>query len=227
LEGRRWHTNGVSVIFQQKLDVLLRACVRLGDGTAECEVEVRELVTVALYVALAAIRIIRPQLGQNATSAARLGVFLRTEVAHAARLAVARAVRLVYAAPDVILGRVSDAAGTPVARLVTIVARAALVTLLLTVGADVRQNDRVHVALGAPAVGGGRGVARVIAARVALVAIVGPENGGACVPAVGAAAPILAAGIAGRTELGRHVGAVGLEAAVEVGRRHGEVVACV
>jgi hypothetical protein len=73
-------------------------------------------------------------------------------------------VRLVYAAPDVILSRVGDAAGTPVARLVTIVARAALVTLLLTVGADVRQNDRVHVAFGAPAVGGGRGVARVIAA---------------------------------------------------------------
>jgi hypothetical protein len=81
LEGRRWHTNGVSVIFQQKLDVLLRACVRLGNGAAEREVEVRELVTVALYVALAAIRIVCPQLGQNATSAARLRVFLRTEVA--------------------------------------------------------------------------------------------------------------------------------------------------
>jgi hypothetical protein len=93
LEGRRWHTNGVSVIFQQKLDVLLRACVRLGDGTAEREVKVgnllcmcggvfvRELVPVALYVALAAIRIVCPQLGQNATSAARLRVFLRTEVA--------------------------------------------------------------------------------------------------------------------------------------------------
>jgi len=184
---------------------------------------VRELVTVALYVALAAIRIVRPQLGRNATSAARLGVFLRTEVAHAARLAVARALRLRHAAPDLVLSLVGDAAGTPVARLVTIVARAPVVALLLAFGADVRQNDRVHVAFGTPAIGGGRGIARVIAARVALVAIVGPENGGTHVPAVGASAPILAAGIAGRTELGRHVGAVGLVAAVEVGRRHGEV----
>jgi hypothetical protein len=102
-----------------------------------------------------------------------------------------------------------------------------IIALPLAVGADVRQNDRVHVAFGAPAVCSRRRVARVIAARVALVAIVGPENGGAHVPAVGAAAPILAAGIAGRTELGRHVGAVRLVAGEEVGRRHGEVVACV
>ena len=55
------------------------------------------------------------------------------------------------------------------------------------------------------------------------MAIVGPENGGTHVPAVGASAPILAAGIAGRTELGRHVGAVRLVAGEEMGRRHGEV----
>jgi len=77
---------------------------------------------------------------------------------------------------------------------------------------DVRQNDRVHVALGAPAVGGWRGVARVIAARVALVAIVGPENGGSHVSAVGTEGPVLAAGIAGRAEFGCHVGAVSLVA---------------
>jgi len=142
-----------------------------------------KLITVALHEALAAIRVIRPQLGRHATASARLLVLLRAEVAHPARLAVARA---------------------PV------------VALLLAFGADVRQNDRVHVALGAPAVGGGWGVARVIAARVALVAIVGPENGGAHVPAVGASAPILAAGIAGRTEVGCHVGAASLEAGVAV-----------
>ena len=88
--------------------------------------------------------------------------------------------------------------------------------LLLAVGADVRQNDRNHISLGAPAVCSGRGVARVIAARVALVAIVGPENGGAHVPAVGAAAPVFTAGITGRAEFACHVGAAALVAEVDV-----------
>ena len=104
-----------------------------------------------------------------------------------------------------------------VARLAAI-ARADIVTLLLAPVADVRQNDRVEVALGAPAVGGGWGVTRVIAARVARVAIVRPENGGAKVPAVGTAAPVLAAGIAGRAEIGCHVGAGRLVAEEGVGR---------
>jgi hypothetical protein len=179
-------------VIQETLDLLLRACVRLGDGTAECEVEV---VSVSLYVALAAVRIVRPQLGQNATSSARLRIFIRTEVAHAARLAVARAPRLgaelarrtaialrlaqlVHAAPDVILSLVGEVSSTMVARL-SAGARADIVTLLLAPVADVRQNDRVEVAFGAPAVGGGWGVTRMIAARVARVAIVGPENCGA------------------------------------------------
>ena len=188
-----------------------------------------ELVPMPLYVALAAVRVVRPQLRRNTTPAARLGILLRAEVAHAARLAVARTRRLRQAAPDVILGRVGDAAVAGCARtLRVLVTCAAVVALLLAFGADVaRAVVRVHVALGAPAVGGGWGVARVVALRVALVAIVGSENGGARVPAVGAAAPVLAAGIAGRPELGCHVAAVGLVAGEEVGRRHGEVVACV
>ena len=179
-----------------------------------------ELVSMPLYVALAAVRVVRPQLRRDATPAARLGILLRTEVAHAART-VARALRLRQAAPDVILGRVGDATLAGCARTFRVlVARASVVAPLLAFGADVRQNDRVHVALGAPAVGGRRGVARVIAARVALVAIVGSEDGGPCVPAVGAAGPVLAAGIAGGAEFGCHVGAVRLVAAVEVRRRH-------
>jgi hypothetical protein len=74
------------------------------------------------------------------------------------------ALRLVHAAPDVVLRLVGEVSGTMVARLAAI-ARADIVTLLLAPVADVRQNDRVEVALGAPAVGGGWGVTRVIAAR--------------------------------------------------------------
>ena len=74
------------------------------------------------------------------------------------------ALRLVHAAPDVVLSLVSEVARA-VGALFAAVARAHIVTLLLASVADVRQNDRVEVALGAPAVGGGWGVARVIAAR--------------------------------------------------------------
>jgi len=99
-----------------------------------------------------------------------------------------------------------------------------IVALLLAVGADVRQNDRDHLALRAPAVGSRRRIARVVAARVALVAIVGPENGSPHVPAVGAAAPVLAAFVAGRAEFARHIGAVGLVAEVDVRIRGGHLV---
>ena len=139
----------------------------------------------ALYVALAAIRIVRPQLRRNATAAARLLVLLRAVVAHTARLAVARALRLRHAAPGVVLSLIGEVSGAVVARLVA-VARADIVALLLAPAADVRQNDRVDVALRTPAVSGRWGVARVVALREALVAIVGPEYGGPCVATVGA-----------------------------------------
>jgi len=99
-----------------------------------------------------------------------------------------------------------------------------IVALLLAVDADVRQNDRDHLALRAPAVGSRRRIARVVAARVALVAIVGPENGGPHIAAVRAAAPVFTAGIAGRAELACHVGAAGLVAEVDVRVREGHLV---
>ena len=99
-----------------------------------------------------------------------------------------------------------------------------IVALLLAVGADVWQNDRNHLALRAPAVCSRRRVARVVAARVALVAIVGPENGSPHVPAVGAAAPVLAAFIAGSAEFACHVGAAGLVAEVDVRVREGHLI---
>jgi len=142
---------------------------------------------------------------------------------------IASAARLRHAAPHVILGLVGEAAGDAAvaggARTLSIlVACAAVVALLLAVGADVRQNDRNHLALGAPAVSSGRGVARVVAARVALMAIVGPEDGGPHIPAVRAAAPVLAAFVAGRAELVCHIGTVGLVAEVDVRIREGHLV---
>ena len=173
--------------------------------------------------------------------AARLNLRInRAEVARRTAIAL----RLVHAAPDVILSLVGDVARAWRASsgifLVTdadvllynvgdaaraggagagifLVTDADIVTLLLAPIADVRQNDRVEVALGAPAVSGGRGVTRVVAARVALVAIVRPENGGAHVPTVGTAAPVLAAGTTCRAVFGCHVGAVGLVAEEDVG----------
>jgi hypothetical protein len=56
------------------------------------------------------------------------------------------------------------------------------------------------------------------------VAIVGPENGGPHIPAVRAAAPVLAAFVAGRAELACHIGTVGLEAEVDVRIREGHLV---
>jgi hypothetical protein len=153
LEGRRWHTNGVSVIFQQKLDVLLRACVRLGDGYAECSVEmcnllcmrggmrVRELVAVAFYVARAAVRIVRPQLGRHATPAARLGILICTVLAHAASR-VAGAAGGIHAAPDLLLCLVGEIPGAVVARLLAAITHADIVALVLALMAEVRQNDR-------------------------------------------------------------------------------------
>ena len=147
--------------------------------------------------------------------AARLNLRInRAEIARRTAIAL----RLVHAAPDVILSLVGDVARAWRASAgIFLVTDADIVTLLLAPIADVRQNDRVEVALGAPAVGGGWGVTRVVAARVALVAIVRPENGGAHVPTVGTAAPVLAAGIAGRAVFGCHVGAVGLVAEEDVG----------
>ena len=88
---------------------------------------------------------------------------------------------------DVLLYNVGDAARAGGAGAgIFLVTDADIVTLLLAPVADVRQNDRVHVAVGTPAVGRGRGVTRVVALRVAFVAIVGPEDGGPCVATVGA-----------------------------------------
>jgi hypothetical protein len=107
---------------------------------------------------------------------------------------------------------------------ILLVTDADIVVLLLAVGADVRQNNRNHLTLRAPAVGSRRRVARVVAARVALVAIVGPENGGPNIPAVRAAAPVFTAGIACRAEFACHVGAVGLMAEVDVHVREGHLI---
>ena len=183
----------------------------------------------SLYVARAAVRIVRPQLRRNATSAARLGILLCADVAHAARLAVAHALWLGHTAPSVILGRVGDAAGGAAGAggartLSVVVARASVVALLLAPAADVRQNDRVHLALGAPAVCDKGDVAWVVAHRHAGVTIVRPENGGARVPAAGAAVGVLArelgfaAVVAGGAVVGCRVGAVHFGAEVDVGR---------
>ena len=157
--------------------------------------------------------------------AARLNLRInRAEVARRTAIAL----RLVHAAPDVILSLVGDVAGD-VARAwrasagIFLVTDADIVTLLLAPVADVRQNDRVHVAVGTPAVGRGRGVTRVVALRVAFVAIVGPEDGGPCVATVGTAAPVLAAGIAGRAVFGCRVGAGSLVAEVDVGGHFAEM----
>jgi len=154
-------------------------------------------------------------------------------------------VTLIYPAPDGILGLVGKVLGAVVARLIATVAcadglihdlsdaarawgasagillvtDADIVVLLLAVGADVRQNNRNHLTLRAPAVGSRRRVA-----RVALVAIVGPENGGPNIPAVRAAAPVFTAGIACRAEFACHVGAVGLMAEVDVHVREGHLI---
>ena len=130
---------------------------------------------------------------------------------------VARADRLVH---DV--GDAARAGGASTGIL--LMTDADIVALLLAVGADVRQNDRNHLALRAPAVCSRRRVARVVAARVALVAIVGPENGSPHVPAVGAAAPVFTAGIAGRAKFACLVGAAGLVAEVDVRVREGHLV---
>jgi len=130
---------------------------------------------------------------------------------------VARADRLVH---DV--GDAARAGGASTGIL--LMTDADIVALLLAVGADVRQNDRDHLALRAPAVGSRRRIARVVAARVALVAIVGPENGSPHVPAVGAAAPVFTAGIAGRAKFACLVGAAGLVAEVDVRVREGHLV---
>ena len=105
-------------------------------------------------------------------------------VASARNVQVTGALRLVHAAPDIILSLVGKIPSAVVARLITTIACADVVALLLAPIADVRQNNRVDVALGTPAVSGRWGVAWVVALREALVAIVGPENGGPCVATV-------------------------------------------
>ena len=107
-------------------------------------------------------------------------------VAPARNLQVTGALRLVHTAPDVILSLVGEILSAVVARLVTAGASADIVALLLAPIADVRQNDRVDITLRTPAISGRWGVARVVALREALVAIVGPENGGPCVATIGA-----------------------------------------
>ena len=115
-----------------------------------------------------------------------VGEILGAAIASAGNLQVTCACWLVHAAPDVILSLISKIPSAVVARLIATIAYADVVALLLAPAADVRQNDRVDVALGTPAVSGRWGVARVVALREALVAIVGPENSGPCVATVGA-----------------------------------------
>jgi hypothetical protein len=133
-------------------------------------------------------------------------------------------ITLVYPTPDGILCLVGEVSGAVVARLVTTVARADIVALLLAPITDVRQNDLVHVAVWAPAVSSRWDIARVVALREALMAIVGPENSGPHITAVGAATPVFTAGIARRAELGCLIGTVGLLAEVDVRVREGHLV---
>ena len=114
------------------------------------------------------------------------GEILGAAIASTGNVLAAGACWLVYSAPDVVLSLVSEVSGAMVAWLIAPIACADIVVLLLAPAADVRQNDRVDVALRTPAVSGRWGVARVVALREALVAIVGPENGGPRVATVGA-----------------------------------------
>lgn len=114
------------------------------------------------------------------------GEILGAAIASAGNVLAAGACWLVYSAPDIILSLVGEIPSAVVARLIAPIACADVVVLLLAPAADVRQNDRVDVALRTPAVSGRWGVARVVALREALVAIVGPEYGGPCVATVGA-----------------------------------------
>ena len=114
-------------------------------------------------------------------------VICPAEASHAPILNRSTAIiALVYAAPDVILSLVGKILSAVVARLIATIACAHIVALLLAPIADIRQNDRVDVALGTPAISCGWGVARVVALREALMTIVGPEYGGSCVATVGA-----------------------------------------
>jgi len=127
-------------------------------------------------------------------------------------------VLIVHAAPDLVLGLVGEVAHTVVTQLAVVAAAVARAHIVADVSAIVGPTAPARVFVLVLDEGS---VAWVIAARVALVAIVRPENGGADVPAVGAAAPVLAAGIACGAEVGCHVGAVGLVAEVDVGRHGG------
>ena len=115
-----------------------------------------------------------------------VGEILGAAIASARNVLETGARWLVHAAPDVILSLVGEIPSAVVARLIATIACADVVALLLAPAADVRQNDRVGVALRTPAISGGWSVARVVTLREALVAIVGPENSGPCVATVGA-----------------------------------------
>jgi hypothetical protein len=95
-------------------------------------------------------------------------------------------IALIYPAPDSVFSLVSEISGAVVTRLIASIAPADVVALPLALRAEVRQNNRVNLAARTPPVSSRRSVTRVIAARVALVAIVGTENGGTCVATVGA-----------------------------------------
>ena len=66
---------------------------------------------------LAAVLLIRPQLAVDAARSARLVVLLGTEVAHQSRLAVAGALRLRHATPDIVLSLIVKVTLAVVARL--------------------------------------------------------------------------------------------------------------
>jgi len=66
---------------------------------------------------LAAVLLIRPQLAVDATRSARFGERRGTEVAHQSRLAVAGALRLRHATPDIVLSLIVKVTLAVVARL--------------------------------------------------------------------------------------------------------------
>ena len=76
-----------------------------------------EFVAMQINETLAAVLLIRPQLAVDAARSARLVVLLGTEVAHQSRLAVAGALRLRHATPDIVLSLIVKVTLAVVARL--------------------------------------------------------------------------------------------------------------
>jgi hypothetical protein len=72
-------------------------------------------------------------------------------------------IALIYPAPDSIFSLVGEISGAVIAWLIAPIALTNIVALLLALRAEVRQNNRNHLTLRAPAVCSRRSVTRVIA----------------------------------------------------------------